>query len=81
MSIIKEIIDGHKIINEISSSNIKKTIYDTQEKKLYVTFNNGTVYMYLNVPHQIYTRFRLSKSQGQFFSMEISKKYEHKKIS
>ena len=69
MSIIKEIIDGHKIINEISSSNIKKT------------FNNGTVYMYLNVPHQIYTRFRLSKSQGQFFSMEISKKYEHKKIS
>ena len=40
MAILKEEIIGTKIINEIQSSNIKKTEYDTETKKLLVTFNN-----------------------------------------
>lgn len=80
MSIISEKIEGNKIINEISSTNIIKTIYDTQNKTLLVTFNTGFIYEYYDVPHQIYTRFRLAPSQGKFFSTEISKKYNNKKI-
>lgn len=80
MAITKETIQGTKIINEIKSSNIKLSEYDTESKKLIIEFNNGFRYEYDDVPHQIYTRFRLSESQGKFFTTDISKKYKYKKL-
>lgn len=80
MAILREDIRGTKILNEIKSSNIKKTEYDTEIKDLIVEFNNGTKYQYFDVPHQIYTKFRMSESQGKFFSSEIAKKYKFKKV-
>jgi hypothetical protein len=80
MAILKEEILGTKIINEIKSSNIKKTEYDTETKKLVVEFNNGFKYEYEDVPHQIYTKFRMSESQGKFFTTDISKAYKYKKL-
>jgi hypothetical protein len=80
MAIVKEEILGTKIINEIKSSNIKKTEYDTETKKLVVEFNNGLKYEYDDVPHQIYTKFRMSESQGKFFTTDISKAYKYKKL-
>jgi hypothetical protein len=67
MGVIKEEIVGTKIINEIKSSNIKKTEYDTETKKLIVEFNNGLKYEYDEVPHKLYTQFRMAESQGKFF--------------
>ena len=75
MAILKEEINGTKIINEIQSSNIRKTEYDTNDKTLLVEFNNGAKYEYLDVPHQLYTQFRMSDSQGKFFSTKISKTF------
>ena len=80
MAIKKEMIVGTKIINEIESSNIKKTEYDTVTKSLVTEFNNGLTYEYENVPHLIYTKFRNAESQGKFFMAEISKKYKYKKL-
>jgi hypothetical protein len=80
MAILKEEILGTKIINQIKSSNIKKTEYDTETKKLVVEFNNGFKYEYDDVPHQIYTKFRMSESQGKFFTTDISKAYKYKKL-
>ena len=80
MAILKETIQGAKIINEIQSSNVKKTEYDTETKKLVVEFNNGSLYEYDEVPHQVYTQFRMAESQGKFFSSKIVKTYAHKKL-
>lgn len=80
MAIIKEEISGTKIINEIKSSNLKKTTYDTESKKLIVEFNNGLQYEYSDVPHQVYTSFRMGESQGSFFSKNIAKNYNYKKL-
>jgi hypothetical protein len=80
MAILKEEIVGTKIKNEIKSSNIKSTVYDTETKDLVVEFNNGAKYQYDNVPHQVYTKFRLSESQGKFFTTDIAKKYSYKKV-
>jgi len=80
MGIIKEEINGTKIINEIQSSNLKKTEYDTETKKMLVEFNNGAKYEYSEVPHQLYTQFRMSDSQGKFFNTKISKTYKYRKI-
>lgn len=79
MGITREEIKGTKIINEIKSSNIKRTEYDTETKKLVVEFNNGLKYEYDEVPHQAYTKFRAAESQGKFFVTEISKVYKYKK--
>ena len=80
MGIIKEEINGTKIKNEIKSSNIKSTEYDTESKELVVEFNNGLKYKYDGVPHQIFTRFRMVESQGKFFTTDIAKKYPYKKV-
>ena len=80
MAILKETINGTKIINEIKSSNVKKTEYDTETKKMLVEFNNGHKYEYEGVPHEVYTRFRMAESQGKFFSSKIVKTYKHKKL-
>jgi hypothetical protein len=80
MGVIKEEIVGTKIINEIKSSNIKKTEYDTETKKLIVEFNNGLKYEYDDVPHKLYTQFRMAESQGKFFVSEIAKNHKYKKV-
>ena len=80
MGIIREVIDGTKIKNEIKSSNIKSSEYDTETKDLVVEFNNGAKYKYNNVPHQVYTKFRLAESQGKFFTTDIAKQYSYKKV-
>lgn len=80
MAIIKETIHGTKIINEIKSSNIRKTEYDTETKKLIVEFNNSLKYEYDDIPHNVYTKFRMAESQGKYFITDISKKYKYKKV-
>ena len=80
MAIIRETIDGVKIINEIQSSNIKRTEFNTETKELIVEFNNGHKYSYENIPHQLYTQFRMSESQGKFFNSKIAKTYKYKRL-
>ena len=80
MAIKKTEIIGTKIICEIESSNIVKSEYDIETKKLIAEFKNGVKYEYDDVPHNIYARFRLSESQGKFFNSDIAKKYKYKKL-
>ena len=80
MAIIKEEITGTHIICEIESTNIVKTDYDTQTKKLIVEFKNGVNYEYDDVPHQKYTEFRSSQSQGNYFNKNISKSHAYRKL-
>jgi hypothetical protein len=80
MSILREEIKGTVIYNLIKSSNITESEYDTSTEKMIVTFKNGVKYEYENVPHKVYARFRLSESQGKFFTTDISKNYKYKKL-
>jgi hypothetical protein len=80
MAITKEEIVGTKIINEVESSNIVKTEYDVETKKMIAEFKNGMKYEYDDVPHQTYTQFRSAKSQGSFFNTNISKTFKYRKL-
>ena len=80
MAVKKETITGTKIINEIESTNIVKTEYDTTTKKMIAEFKNGAKYEYEDVPHNVYTKFRLAESQGKYFTTDISKKFKYKKV-
>jgi len=80
MAILSEVINGTKIINTIQSSNIISTEYDVQDQTMIVEFKNGLKYEYSNVPMQTYTQFRMSESQGKFFSSKISRTFGYKKL-
>lgn len=80
MAITSEIISGTTILNEVQSSNIVRTQYDTTSKKMIAEFKNGARYEYSEVPHQKYTEFRMSESQGNYFNKNISKTYTYKKL-
>jgi hypothetical protein len=80
MAVKKEEIKGSVIYNEIDSSNLVRTEYNVDSKKMIAEFKNGTRYEYDEVPHTIYTRFRMAESQGKFFNNEISKTYKYKKV-
>lgn len=80
MAILREEIKGMMIYNVIESSNIIESQYDMSTDKMVVTFKNGTKYEYDDVPHKVYAKFRLSESQGKFFTTEISKNYKYKKL-
>jgi len=67
-------------LNEVQSSNIVRTEFDTESKLMVVEFKNGMRYQYEGVPHEVYTRFRMTESQGKFFSSDISKKYKFTKL-
>ncbi len=81
MGILNEKIEGTKIINEIMSSNLVRTEYDTETKKLIAEFKNNIKYEYEDVSHQIYTQFRMAESQGKFFNTKISKVFKYRKLS
>jgi hypothetical protein len=80
MAVKSQTIDGTKIINEIDSSNINKTEYDTATKKMIAEFKNGARYEYEGIPHQVYAEFRLAESQGKYFNTKISKSYKFIKL-
>jgi hypothetical protein len=81
MAISKQTIEGTKIINELQSSNLVRTEYDTSDSSLIVEFKNGTKYSYENIPHKIYAQFRLAESQGNFFNTKIAKVFKYKKLT
>lgn len=80
MAIKRTDIEGTRIVCEIESSNLVKTEYDTDSKKLITTFKNGLRYEYDDVPHNIFAQFRLSESQGKFFNSQISRTFKYKKL-
>lgn len=81
MAIISEKIEGKIISVDINSTNLKSASYDTGSEDLTVSFNNGTIYVYNKVPWTVFTKFRMSESQGKFFNAEIAKKYKYTKKS
>ena len=80
MSIKKEKISGKMIDVQIKSSSLKYASYDCLNESMTVTFNSGASYKYAEVPLSIFTKFRMSKSQGQYFNKHISPNFMYKKV-
>jgi len=79
MAIISEQISGTSINIIIKSSNLKFATYYTDSSTLQVTFKNDTIYEYYEVPWDIFTKLRMSDSQGKYFNANISRNYKFKK--
>ena len=66
------------------SSNILRSEYNKEEKKLVVTFNSGLMYEYYNVSYTDYVRLEITESSGtvfnKMFGPKAKRKYEFKKL-
>ena len=80
MSVKKEKISGKMIEVSIKSTSLRAASYDTLKENLRVSFVNGNIYEYKNVPSTTFTKFRLAKSQGKFFNQNISKAFTYRKV-
>ena len=71
---------GENVVVSYESSNISEGKYNTNTKKLQITFNNGMTYEYDDVPHEIFAEMNLAESQGKYFNSKIARAYTYRKI-
>jgi hypothetical protein len=60
----------------IESSIIKAIAYDEDSEELYILFNSGRLYGYIDVSHKEYKGFFKVKSKGKYFHKYI----RHQKV-
>lgn len=64
----------------IDSSSLKSVGYDASEKTLEVEFHHGAVYVYLDVPQDVFEELKTAESKGRFFNSNIRSVYTHAKL-
>jgi hypothetical protein len=64
---------------EVESRSIKKIGYDEEESELYIRFTTETLYVYSNVPGELYEGLLDAKSVGKYFAENIKGLYDFRK--
>jgi hypothetical protein len=77
-------------INELSDNNDGISVTDSsswvgeksymQKSEILILALNDVVYLYRNVPKEVYVNFRKSSSRGQYFNKNIRGKFERIKL-
>lgn len=62
------------------SSAIRTFSYDEQGHTLFVTFIDGDLYAYLDVPPEVHASMREASSKGRFFAYRIRNRYPYRKL-
>lgn len=63
------------VVSHYNSSNLLVSEYNQLSKDLIITFKNGGVYKYENVPATDYMRFEMADSQGKVLNSLIKPNY------
>jgi hypothetical protein len=64
----------------IGSSVLVSVGYDADDQILEVTFVNGRVYRYEQVPELVHRRLLNARSAGEFFNTEIRDQYRSERV-
>lgn len=64
----------------VESSDISSIGYDAAEKVMEIEFKGERVYRYLDVPADIYAKFKAADSYGQFFNSFIHSYYRYRRV-
>lgn len=68
-----------EVIQRPDSSNIKEVRWENN--KMYITFVQGGIYEYENIPKRMFEAFRAEPSAGKYFHRAIKNKYTGRKIA
>lgn len=67
-------------LTPLTSSALSGFHHDPDTRALTVKFNNGTTWLYENVPHEKVEAFSGAASPGRFFSSRIRDQYAGRKL-
>jgi len=62
------------------SSVISEIYYENEKKLLRIFYVSGAIYDYENVPREVYTALKTSKTKGVYLNQHIKKIYSFRKI-
>ena len=65
---------------QVESEAIREINYDAERAKLFVTFNDGDLYVYVGVPGEVHRSFLDADSKGRFFAYAIRDQYPYNKV-
>ncbi len=65
---------------QVESEAIRDIDYDEERAKLFVTFKDGDLYVYVGVPGEVHRSFINADSKGRFFAYEIRDQYPYNKL-
>lgn len=68
-------------ITDPDSTMVQRMTYSYATHKLTVTFKNGSVYIYDDVPNDVYAQVRASSSTGKAFNAYIKNNYHFAKAA
>jgi hypothetical protein len=66
-------------LRQVTSSNIKAIGHDGSD--LYVLFDSQEIYSYTGVPTDLFSKFMLAPSKGQFLNKEIKPAFTAQKFT
>lgn len=67
-------------LNKVRSSNIDSVGYDDENSTLYIKFTTQAIYVYFDVPQNVYQALLSAPSIGKYFATEIKNEYNYKKL-
>ena len=65
---------------KVDSSAIYKIGYNFSQKILHIEFTNRKIYVYYDVPQNVYKEFKKAPSKGRYFNSNIKGYYYYKRI-
>jgi hypothetical protein len=63
----------------VESETMNRIAYNVDESELFIEFKAGNIYVYFDVPSQLFENFKSASSKGQFFHGNIKNKYRYSK--
>lgn len=63
----------------VESSNLEQIGYDRDKSELHVIFKDGSLYVYSDVPVQIYEGLLVAPSKGSYLNREVKGVYHYDK--
>ncbi len=64
----------------VESEAIREIRYDADRAKLFVTFDDGDIYVYVGVPGEVHRSFLDADSKGRYFACEIRDRFPFNKL-
>lgn len=66
---------------KVVSTNINDVSYDPKSQTMSITFKDGSIYNYLNVPEGVYERLLKANSVGSYFAMYIKNRFSTTRVN
>ena len=66
---------GATKVEPAQSDDVRSVSYDEGSRRLVITFQNGSIHEYTDVPHDVYVGFTAAPARGVYFSTYVKERY------